>query len=200
MLALAVMAPAFAGGLFSGSGVFGAEAASALSAADMAAGLLPEFGTHAAYAAGMAGGAGNIISGGNTMFDALEDSIGNFGDWLQTDGGTMYNPQTGEYLTTDGTYNAGSLGSQAAGGADDYYSLASNFTSAGQASAPNGLNDLFGKITSGLKSLGSGAAAANKFYSQATTRQPNMSAANGLASTNLGLPLIAAAAFLLLKG
>jgi hypothetical protein len=169
-----------------------AVSAADLASIDAAAGLVPEYGTSATYSAGIAGTA----EGASTV-SPLEESIGNFGDWFQTTEGTMYNPQTGEYLTADGTYNAGSLGSSAPGGADAY-SFSTDFLSTSSASNASLVNDIFstpGKFLSSIKSALAGLGGVQASLSQ---RQPNYTRAVG--QVNLALPLLAVAGYFMLRG
>lgn len=220
----AIVAPAILGEL-AAAGTFGAEAltgelaAADLAAADAAAGLLPEFGTLATpaitapasaaadlaaadAAAGLSPDFGTLATlettttGANTVSLSLDDSIGNFGDWIGTDSGTMYNPQTGEYLTTDGYYDAGSLGNIAPGGADAYYSSAASFANSG-ASLSTSLNDIFGKVSQVLKSAGAALSGAQQITANNKV-QPNLN--RNIGQTNLALPLLAAAAWFAFKG
>lgn len=215
----AIVAPAILGEL-AAAGTFGAEALTGeLAAADAAAGLLPEFGTLATpaltapasaaadlaaadAAAGLSPDFGTLApletttTGANTVSLSLEDSIGNFGDWIGTDSGTMYNPQTGEYLTPDGYYDAGSLGNIAPGGSDAYYSSAASFANSG-ASLSTSLNDIFGKVSQVLKSAGSALAGAQQITANNKV-QPNLN--RNIGQTNLALPLLAAAAWFAFKG
>ena len=114
----------------------------------------------------------------------LVDSIGNFGDWIvNSDGaGTMYNPTTGEYLTADGVYNPGSLGSPAGGPESFTDSYWQTYSSGGQATNRAALSDILGKLNTGAAK-----ALSSLFQTTANNRaQPNLS--QSIASSNL-LPL-----------
>lgn len=139
------------------------------------------------------------------VMEALDASTGNFGDWIQADSGTMYNPQTGEYLLQDGTYNAGSTGAMnssgtynvAPGGADAYYSPGNIFGSGGLSSSTPGvssLDDILGKATKAVAAIGKAVSG----YKQATRN--NLAPRYNVGSANLGLIALAGLAFLAFKG
>lgn len=169
-----------------------ATAAADLASIDAAAGLVPEYGTSATYSAGIAG----TVEGASTV-SPLEESIGNFGDWFRTDSGTMYNPNTGEYLTPDGTYNAGSLGSSAPGGADAY-SFSTDFLSTSSASNASLVNDIFSTPGKFLNSIKSALAGLGGVQASLTRPAPNYTRAAG--QVNLALPLLAVAGYFMLRG
>ena len=134
----------------------------------------------------------------------LADSIGDFGDWIQTDTGTMYNPQTGEYLTPDGFYNAGSTAGTSSPTVVDsinFWGDASQFRSG--ATLSSSVNDIFGKVSDSLKGLtkvlnsAAGTVQATR-NNLGQLNQPNYTAQIG--SANLGKIALAAAAFFALKG
>jgi hypothetical protein len=189
-----VLGAAFAAGAFGSlSGSLSlSSAAPDLASIDAAAGLVPEYGSSAAYSAGMSG----TVEGANTV-STLEESIGNFGDWFQTDSGTMYNPNTGEYLTQDGTYNAGSLGSSATGGADAY-SFSTDFLSTSSASNASLVNDIFSTPGKFLNSIKSALAGIGGVQASIARPAPNFTRAAG--QVNLALPLLAVAGYFMLRG
>jgi hypothetical protein len=157
-------------------------------------------------AGGALDGAATTFTAGGDMgvMDTLEASTGNFGDWLSygTDGG-MYNPQTGEYLLSDGTYNAGSTGAlnssgtaNTASGLDDFYSPNANriFGSGGLSTSVPGsssVDDIFGKATKAVAAIGKALSGV-----QQATRN-NVAPRTGLASMNL--PLLLGLGFLAYK-
>ena len=190
---------------FGGFGMAGALApeGAAISAADAAAAM--GSGVDAAGWASVAEETAAVATATTTETSmGLADSIGDFGDWIQTDTGTMYNPQTGEYLTPDGFYNAGSTGGTSSPTVVDsinFWGDASQFRSG--ATLSSSVNDIFGKVSDSLKGLtkvlnsAAGTVQATR-NNLGQLNQPNYAAQIG--SANLGKIALAAAAFFALKG
>lgn len=190
---------------FSGFGLAGALApeGAAISAADAAAAM--GSGVDAAGWASVAEETAAVATATTTETSmGLADSIGDFGDWIQTDTGTMYNPQTGEYLTPDGFYNAGSTAGTSSPTVVDsinFWGDASQFRSG--ATLSSSVNDIFGKVSDSLKGLtkvlnsAAGTVQATR-NNLGQLNQPNYTAQIG--SANLGKIALAAAAFFALKG